>query len=86
MCYYIFINSYNSMYNIYFFDHSNILSDICVDTNVTRRQFCFIIFLLIIALLRGYIVGKEIYLIKILSIVMKYREIVNQYTECTKGL
>lgn len=74
------------MYNIYFFDHSNILSDICVDTNVTRRQFCFIIFLLIIALLRGYIVGKEIYLIKILSIVMKYREIVNQYTECTKGL
>lgn len=86
MCYYIFINSYNSMYNIYFFDHSNILSDICVDTNVTRRQFCFIIFLLIIVLLRGYIVGKEIYLIKILSIVMKYREIVNQYTECTKGL
>lgn len=74
------------MYNIYFFDHSNIFSDICVDTNVTRRQFCFIIFLLIIALLRGYIVGKEIYLIKILSIVMKYREIVNQYTECTKGL
>lgn len=74
------------MYNIYFFDHSNILSDICVDTNVTRRQFCFIIFLLIIVLLRGYIVGKEIYLIKILSIVMKYREIVNQYTECTKGL
>lgn len=86
MCYYIFINSYNSMYNIYFFDHSNIFSDICVDTNVTRRQFCFIIFLLIIVLLRGYIVGKEIYLIKILSIVMKYREIVNQYTECTKGL
>lgn len=74
------------MYNIYFFDHSNIFSDICVDTNVTRRQFCFIIFLLIIVLLRGYIVGKEIYLIKILSIVMKYREIVNQYTECTKGL
>lgn len=74
------------MYNIYFFDHSNIFSDICVDTNVTRRQFCFIIFLLIIVLLRGYIVGKEIYLIKILSIVMKYREIVNQYTECTKGV
>lgn len=40
---------------------------------------------LIIALLKECILEKEIYLIKILFIIMKFREIVNQYNRLQKA-
>lgn len=65
------------MYNISRVDCSAI-SKVSLNTNVTCEAILFYYFPLLSR--GGYILEKEIYLIKILSIVMKFREIVNQYT------
>lgn len=74
-----------SMYNISRVDYYSAFSNIWIQM-LRVSNFVLLFSFLLLYYLKEYILEKEIYLIKILSIVMKFREIVNQYTGCTKGL